>query len=192
MSAMNRLSHFFMALKRKRRDWRACGQSNFIISSPRSGSTWLQQSLNLHPDVICTENRLFGNFAEFWPNNDGTRSLRITIDEFVDVQTRHLPLASFGIKRPEYNKLLLARISQCMCELLKETTGRRYMFDKVTPYLGTSALVVQGIREIFPQANIVNWQPLGTNYEDRYYSETDEVQAYHEGISILMIVQSQN
>jgi hypothetical protein len=28
-----------------------------------------------------------------------------------------------------------------------------------------------------------NWQPLGGNYEDRYYSTDDEIKAYHEGIN---------
>ncbi|MBN1972762.1 MAG: pilus assembly PilX N-terminal domain-containing protein [Sedimentisphaerales bacterium] len=28
-----------------------------------------------------------------------------------------------------------------------------------------------------------NWQPLGCDYEDRYYSEDDEIKAYHEGIN---------
>ena len=28
-----------------------------------------------------------------------------------------------------------------------------------------------------------NGDPLGTNYQDRYYSAGDEVQAYHEGIN---------
>ncbi len=28
-----------------------------------------------------------------------------------------------------------------------------------------------------------DWQPLGTNYEDRYYGSNDEIKAYHEGIN---------
>ena len=41
---------------------------HFVISAPRSGSTWLQRALNEHPQVFCTEHRLFGRFCEIWPN----------------------------------------------------------------------------------------------------------------------------
>jgi len=74
---------------------------NFILSAPRSGSTWLAKALNGHPDIFATENRLFGEFCEIWPNSDGSMSPRITFDEFVKQNTSFFIYEEMGLNRQQ-------------------------------------------------------------------------------------------
>ena len=56
---------------------------HFVVSAPRSGSTWLARSLNLHPEVFATEQRLFGEHVDLWSDRRGGQSLKITQDAYV-------------------------------------------------------------------------------------------------------------
>jgi hypothetical protein len=40
--------------------------SYLIFASPKSGTTWMQRLISEHPDAICSESRLFGDY--FHPN----------------------------------------------------------------------------------------------------------------------------
>ena len=62
---------------------------HFVVSAPRSGSTWLANALNQHPEIFATEHRLFGNFCQVWQNNDGTSSPRITFDSYARAFSVH-------------------------------------------------------------------------------------------------------
>jgi hypothetical protein len=35
---------------------------HFLISAPRSGSTWLASTLDQHPEILGVEQRLYGGF----------------------------------------------------------------------------------------------------------------------------------
>lgn len=127
----------------------------FIVSSPRSGSTWLETALNCHPQIYCTENRLFGRFAEMWPNNDKTHSIRITLDEYASVLSSYSACAALGLSPPAFAEKVLARFIESLLELSVELSGKPVFVDKITPYLGTSHLVLDSIQRHLPEASII-------------------------------------
>lgn len=127
----------------------------FVISSPRSGSTWLKNALNHHSEIFCTENRLFGQFFEIWPNNDGTRTPRITLDKYVDILAGYYDFRAIGLSRSEFTHRLLAEYIETLLRFSYRFSGKSVLVDKITPYIDTSDLVIKSIKHYFPEAIIV-------------------------------------
>lgn len=131
----------------------------FLISSPRSGSNWTRAALNAHPEIVCTEQRLYGGFLETWIDDQTSgRSLpRFTVDRIADlmVNHNHYPAADGPLPRERLVERMTGRIGRALFELAHETTGKRVVIDKFTPYPETCATVVAGIRRDFPEARIV-------------------------------------
>jgi hypothetical protein len=134
----------------RRGPYRVC----FVVSSPRSGSTWLRTALSRHPEVLCTENRLFGDFFEFW-NDERGGAPRMTLDYYVRYLTGVQDAGAMGVRADALSEALVQRLCDQIFATLAEQTGKRVIVDKVTPYLGTSDRVVASIRRIFPEAAIV-------------------------------------
>jgi hypothetical protein len=137
-------------LLRKTGPHRVC----FVVSSPRSGSTWLRTALSRHPDVLCTENRLFGDFFEVW-NDERGGAPRMTLDYYVRYLTGVQDAGAMGLRGDALSEELVQRLCDQIFGTLAEETGKRVIVDKVTPYLGTSDRVVASIRRYFPDATIV-------------------------------------
>lgn len=154
-------------------------QNHFIIASPRSGTTWLSKMLNVHPAIYCVERRLFGNYADLIEDKGATDTrLRVTLDKYVNSLVLH-----HGFSQSNKTKLLQSMINT----IIKEEhsySGKKIMIDKITPYLNTSALVIDQITRFFPKAKIIylvrdgrdvltsgvfhwfNKQPKGTELND--------------------------
>lgn len=129
---------------------------HFIISAPRSGSTWLQRAINAMPDMVCTENRFFGNYYDVVPRRSGPPMLRITLDRYIEEQSWY----SASDNTPDIDmellrKTMLRNTARAYCKTELELSGKSILVDKVTPYSGTSQLVLKRISECFPEANIV-------------------------------------
>lgn len=117
---------------------------HFVVSAPRSGSTWLARALNHHPDILATENRLFGMFCEIWRNPNGKHLPRITVDQFVDCFSRHsffeeLGYQSSGAMAVDFQ----SKFMDFLGDFLRNRTGKPVIVDKITPYLGTAEQVVR-------------------------------------------------
>lgn len=131
-------------------------QVHFIISAPRSGSTWLANALNQHPQILATENRLFGQFCELWKNRNGRVSPRITADKYFQGLSHHSFWNELNFdSAAEMNDALLQEWTGFLTNFLAKRSGKSIIVDKVTPYLGTSALVASSIRKYFPKATII-------------------------------------
>ena len=77
-------------------DHRVC----FMISAPRSGTTWLKQALNSHPEIYCTENRFFGGYSDFVIGDKAsTPRMRITLDKYVDSFLLHYNWEQLNISK---------------------------------------------------------------------------------------------
>ncbi len=124
----------------------------FILAPPRSGTTWLSNAVNGHPDIYCTERRLFGRYADFILD-DGSSSprLRCTMDKFVEASL--LPQL---LRRSDYSsdRLLRAYIDTLVREE-RATSGRHVLIDKITPYPGTPSVVIEQLAKFFPQARLI-------------------------------------
>lgn len=128
---------------------------HFVISAPRSGSTWLTTALNQHPEVFATEHRLFGNFCEIWKNNDGTSAPRITFDCYARAFATHYFYDFMDLDYPGFVNELQIAFAQFITGFAQKRTGKSIVIDKITPYPGTSKLVVRQILKLFPQARII-------------------------------------
>ena len=117
-------------------------QIHFVISAPRSGSTWLAKTLNHHPDVFATEHRLFGNFFEVWQNNNGSPAPRITLDAFAKAQSVHYFHEHLADSREDFINEFIGRYAEFMIEFAQQKTGKSIIIDKITPYPGTSRTVI--------------------------------------------------
>lgn len=129
---------------------------HFIVSAPRSGSTWLMRALDAHPQVLATENRIFGQFCEIWPNDDGSATPRITLDKYVRALSEHVNLEGLGLSRDSFENRLLGSLLERMLSFQLEESGKQCVVDKVTPYSGTASLVLESIGQYLPKAKV--WQ----------------------------------
>lgn len=128
---------------------------HFVISAPRSGSTWLATALNYHPQLFATEHRLLGNFCEVWRNNDGTTAPRITFDCFARAFGMHYFYPFLGLNYEGFLEAFQQEFAQFMVEFAQRRSGKQIVIDKITPYPGTAKFVVQQIRNLYPEAKIV-------------------------------------
>jgi len=125
-------------------------KNHFIISAPRSGTTWLSTILNTHPQINCVERRLFGNYADFVLDDNATLPrLRVTLDKYVNSLLLH-----HGLPKQQHDQLLHNLIQTLIAEE-KTYSGKNILIDKITPYINTSHLVLQQIDRFFPKAKLI-------------------------------------
>lgn len=128
---------------------------HFVISAPRSGSTWLATALNHHPQVFATEHRLFGRFCEVWRNNDGTTAPRITFDSYARAFGMHYFYPFMDLNYEQFVETFQREFAQFLVEFATRRTGKSVVIDKITPYPGTMPFVVKQIRKLHPQSKII-------------------------------------
>ncbi len=128
---------------------------HFVISAPRSGSTWLTTALNLHPNIFATEHRLFGDFCEVWKNNDGSSSPRITFDSYAKAFSVHYFFEQLGMNRQQFQEAFERSFANFLVSFARNRSDKRIVIDKITPYPGTAAMVVQRIGKLFPESRII-------------------------------------
>ena len=129
---------------------------HFIISAPRSGSTWLTTALNGHPDVFGTEQRLFGKFCEIWKNNDGSSAPRITFDKYAESFAMHYFYQFMNRNYSTFVEDFKKSFINFLCHFACGRTGKNIIVDKITPYPGTAKYVVEEIRRLFPDSKIIH------------------------------------
>ena len=128
---------------------------HFIISAPRSGSTWLTKALGQHPELFATEHRLFGDFAEIWTNNDGSSSPRITFDSYARAFSVHYFHDELGLNREQFIENMQRAFVNFIVGYARRRSGCEKVIDKVTPYPGTAPRVIHKIRKLFPDSKVI-------------------------------------
>ncbi|MFP4500594.1 MAG: sulfotransferase domain-containing protein [Candidatus Hydrogenedentota bacterium] len=130
-------------------------QLAFVISAPRSGSTWLKRALNQHPGIYCTEQRLFGQYYDVVPNADATYTLRLTLDEYAKALSGFYDYDALGLSLLEYRDDFIHHMVQAMLEYGYTRSGKPVLVDKITPYRHTSETVLRHIKRYTPQAHLI-------------------------------------
>lgn len=128
---------------------------HFVISAPRSGSTWLAQALNHHPEIFATEHRLFGEFFELWPSNNGKQAPRMTFDAYARALGMHYFHGETSTSRLQFIDDFIASYADFLISFAKQRTGKAIIVDKVTPYPGTYKVVLDKIKHFFPNAKLI-------------------------------------
>ena len=128
---------------------------HFIVSAPRSGSTWLAKALNGHPKIFATENRLFGEFCEIWPNSDGSMSPRITFDEFLKQFSGYFMFDELELKRNQFMERFQRGFISFLTNFCQRQSGKEVIVDKITPYLNSTNLVFDRIQQYFPESKTI-------------------------------------
>ena len=128
---------------------------HFIMSSARSGTQWLLRTLNGHPKIFATENRLFGEFCEMWAKNDGSLSPRITFDKYARVLSGHFEFDAMGMNRAKFLRVFKRGYINFLTRFSLQHSSKEVMIDKITPYHDTSSMVLENIREFFPGGKII-------------------------------------
>lgn len=127
-----------------------------IISAPRSGTTWLLQALNAHPEVFATELRAFGEHVDLVQDAGAARPrLRITLDRYVDALLQPHQWGPLGPSREVVGDELLRGIYTTIHDHALSRSGKRVFVDKLTPYLGTADRAVTSIARLFPDARVI-------------------------------------
>jgi hypothetical protein len=125
---------------------------HFVVSAPRSGSTWLARALNQHPDIFATEQRLFGNFCEIWPNNNGSKSPRMTFDAYAQALAVHYFFEQWDMNRTAFVKSFQTAYFEFLKQFASQHSRKRILVDKITPYAGTANYVFTQIENYFPDS----------------------------------------
>jgi len=128
----------------------------FIFSAPRSGTTWLVRALSAHPAIHASEMRAFGNYVDVIRDHGAERPrLRITLDAYVEALLNPHEWQPLGPSREAVSDELLQDIYATIRQQAIRRTGKPIFVDKITPYHGTSDLVIRTITRLFPQAKVI-------------------------------------
>jgi len=113
-------------------------------------------AINLHPEIHATELRLFGEFCEVWSNGNATETPRITFDKFAESAAMHFNFKPLGLNRPQFIRDFQVEYFQFTKDFITKRCNKHTVVDKITPYPGTCQLVIQKLRDHFPDSKIVN------------------------------------
>jgi Sulfotransferase family len=138
----------------------------FIVGRPKSGTTWLQRMLNLHPEIVCKgEGWFFGRydrnetFEKVQDNNLGQQlrpgSLHNTLAECDNLRIwiERTVWSRGGDVEEHIAHLTREAVRYFLRRQLTETADKRIVGDK-TPL--QSAGIVREIGTMFPEAKVVH------------------------------------
>jgi len=112
--------------------------------------------LNAHPDVLCTENRLFGDYFDVVHDEaSSVPRLRITMDRYVDAIMQHCNWQSMQQDRSDARDAIVAALARELNNALNGKAGKSIVVDKITPYVDTANAVGMAISRLFPDARII-------------------------------------
>ena len=130
-------------------------QLHFVVSAPRSGSTWLCQALNQHPGIFATEHRLFGEFCEVWNNNDGSTSPRITFDAYAKAFAGFYFHEDLGLSREQFLNHFQLGFANFLTSFALRRCDANMVVDKITPYHGRSSIVLNHLEKSLPESKVI-------------------------------------
>ncbi len=126
-----------------------------IFASAKSGTQWMQQLLGAHPQVHCAETRAFG--GHFDP--DTPSAVQLTLDTYCSILSRYhrapVEPGAFG-DAGVYFRELSFNLLDTIAETSLRTAGKTIYGEKVTPFLGTAAAVVERLAEYNPKLRFVH------------------------------------
>ncbi|MEE8459642.1 MAG: sulfotransferase domain-containing protein [Phycisphaerales bacterium] len=126
-----------------------------IFASAKSGTQWMQRLLSAHPQVHCAETRAFGGHF----NADNTSAVHITLDTYCSILGGyHQPPLEAGGSREvgAYFRELSFNLLDTVAATSLRIAGKTIYGEKITPFLGTAAAVVERLAEYNPDLRFVH------------------------------------
>ena len=124
----------------------------FVIASPKSGTTWVQKLLCTHPEIHCAESRLYGLY--FDPRVGA--STHLPLEQYVRLMSGYHDPGCDANAREACFDGLLDRLVGAIVAHARAHSGKAVYGEKVTPYRGTAAHVLDQIRARHPDARLIN------------------------------------
>ncbi len=128
------------------------GLSYVVLACPKSGTTWMQKMLSEHPQVHCSETRLFGRYFDpsFGP------STHLPLEEYVQILSRYYHPPCDGDQREAYFASLLHKMIETIANHAKEESGKPIYGEKLTPYVGTAQGVIEQLVGLGPELRVIH------------------------------------
>lgn len=123
-----------------------------IFASPKSGTTWMQRLLSAHPDVHCSETRLFGRHID--PSRPS--GLGITLESYVSNLQRHFHPPAASEDDAPFERELLFDLADQIARTTLRRAGKRIYGEKQTPFLGTAARVLEQLQAYDPDVRLIH------------------------------------
>lgn len=125
-----------------------------IFASPKSGTTWVQRLLSAHPRVHCSESRAFGRY--FDPHNP--TAVHLSIEQLVHTMRAyyHPPAPAAGADADRFYDDMLFRMVDAVGTTAIAHSGKPIYGEKITPFKGTGAAVVDRLSRYNPALRFVH------------------------------------
>ena len=133
-------------------DHQQSGLSYIVLACPKSGTTWMQKMLSEHPQVHCSETRLFGRYFDpsFGP------STHLPLEEYVQILSRYYHPPCEADRREAYFASLLNKMIETIANHAKEESGKPIYGEKLTPYVGTADGVIEQLVGLGPEVRVIH------------------------------------
>lgn len=123
----------------------------FIVGHGRSGTTWLQNILDSHPEIVCKGEGMF--FGRSISLNKRAQNLHAALASSEELKTWHDRRVWTSGKFEDYLPAFVRSITEpLLLEELSKNPGAKVVGDKTPHYV----FVLDEVRSIYPEARIIH------------------------------------
>lgn len=131
---------------------RSRGIDYIVLASAKSGTTWMQRLLSAHPEVHCSESRLFGRYFD----KDNPSGPNLTVESYIENLARHYHPPVPAQAAPDFYQSLLHNVIDALAKTSRDASGKPIYGEKFTPYLGTGLHAVEKLHRYNPNLKLIN------------------------------------
>ncbi|MBX3316043.1 MAG: sulfotransferase domain-containing protein [Phycisphaeraceae bacterium] len=131
---------------------RSRGIDYIVLASAKSGTTWMQRLLSAHPQVHCSESRLFGRYFD----KDNPSGPNLTVESYVQNLARHYHPPVPAQDTPAFYQSLLHNVIDAVAMTARGASGKPIYGEKFTPYLSTGLHAVEQLHRYNPDLKLIN------------------------------------
>lgn len=131
---------------------RSRGIDYIVLASAKSGTTWMQRLLSAHPEIHCSESRLFGRYFD----KDNPSGPNLTVESYIENLARHYNPPVPAQAAPDFYQSLLHNVIDAVATTSRDASGKPIYGEKFTPYLGTGLHAVEQLHRYNPDLKLIN------------------------------------
>ncbi|MBX3361551.1 MAG: sulfotransferase domain-containing protein [Phycisphaeraceae bacterium] len=131
---------------------RTGGLDFVVLASAKSGTTWMQRLLSAHPQVHCSESRLFGRYFD----KDNPSGPNLTVESYIENLARHYHPPVPTPDAPAFYQSLLHNVIDAVAQTARDASDKPLYGEKFTPYLGTGQHAIEQLHRYNPALKLIN------------------------------------